>query len=366
MDDIDLQKLMFRPICSNAEIDRIFNVSGGRDYLLKLRAETIVDHMRLFRVYRNKAIRIGGAWSLENAFDDIPYRKVLDCLPKDARDACDTVVYGDVFSNDPNGMIFSTQYGPIVTISESLRFFLKFAHLVLLDFSGEVPKHVQFNGLRISMRVMLKTEAMDFFMDPRGILPKNIAQAIHEPIPLQLQFIAGHEFAHHLLGHLSTASVKEQALFRAISERDLEYGLEKVYNISQQNEFDADLAAINLPNYPQELKGKMLEAALLWFSAIELYEGVCDVMFPRTASTYKSHPDARDRYEQLLTNVKAPPNFDTKIWKEFPKYIQHLIKWLREDVSLNFETYEMYGSIYLDAPDTEWRGRALVDRVDYY
>ena len=36
-----------------------------------------------------------------------------------------------------------------------------------------------------------------------------------------------------------------------------------------------------------------------------------------------------------------------------------------KEESENFEMYEMYGSLYLAAPNTEWRGRELIDRVDY-
>ena len=38
---------------------------------------------------------------------------------------------------------------------------------------------------------------------------------------------------------------------------------------------------------------------------------------------------------------------------------------VKQDVMENFEAYEMYGSLYLAAPNTEWRGRELIDRVDY-
>ena len=34
-------------------------------------------------------------------------------------------------------------------------------------------------------------------------------------------------------------------------------------------------------------------------------------------------------------------------------------------MSLNFDMYEMYGSVYLDKPNTNWRGRELIDRKDY-
>lgn len=366
MDEVEIQKHFFYPICNKSEIDRIFNVQSAADYLLKLRAETIVDHMRLFRVYRNKALRDEKNWSLEGSFNDAHYKSVLRKLPPEARSLCQNVSYGDIFSNSPNGMIFPTDYGPVTTISESLKFFLKFSHLALLDFGTNIPFHVRLNSLRIAIRVMLKTEAMDFLMDPRGIVPNKIASAIHAPIPLQMQFIAGHEFAHFVLGHLSDSNLIEQPVFYAMSERDVEYKPIKVYNSAQKNEFEADLQAILLPTYSARKRGELLHAALLWFGCLELYQSVCDVMFPQSSWTYQTHPTARERYENLLTNIPTPKGFLSQHWQEFPKLLEQMTKLLQEDVSRNFEAYEMYGSTYLDEPNTQWRGRELIDRVDYY
>lgn len=365
MDVVDHQKLFFRPVCNSMEIERIFNVKNAKDHLLKVRAETIVDHMRLFRVYRNKALKNEKNWSLETSFDTSHYEAVLAKLPKDARALCRAVTYGDIFSDDPNGMIFNTPYGPVTTISESLRFFLKFAHLAILDFGEEVPMYIRINSLRIAIRVMLRNEAMDFYMDPRGIIPSRIATAIHTPIPLQLKFIAGHEFSHFILGHLSEANSIEQPIFYALSHDEREYKPLKVYNTSQRNEFEADLQSILLPNYSDRKRNELLRAALLWFGALELFYSVRDTIFPQSSWRIQTHPTPRDRYENLLTNVPAT-GLDVKQWREFPRLIDKLKTFLQEDVSLNFDFYEFYGSAYLDEPNTKWRGRELVDRVDYY
>ena len=59
-------------------------------------------------------------------------------------------------------------------------------------------------------------------------------------------------------------------------------------------------------------------------------------------------------------------NFDKKMYYET---LPELVSWwedrVKEDVTQNYDMYEMYGSLYLDEPNTEWRGRALIDRVDY-
>ena len=366
MEELEAQKLFYHPVCSPVEIERIFNIENARDHLLKLRADTLVDNMRLFRVYRNKALADEKNWSLEQSFDNSHYLKVLEKLPPDLKGLCQQVTYGDMFSNDPNGMIFNTEYGVINTISDALKFFLKFSHLAILDFQSEVPMNIRFNSLRIALRTMLKTEAMDFSMDPRGIIPSNIASAIHRPIQTQMQFIAGHEFAHFILGHLEVTSTVEQPIFYAISEDDEDYKPEKVFNNSQKNEFEADIQSILLPNYTDIEQTELLHSALLWFGCLELYQAALDVMFLQSPWRYKTHPSARERYENLLANIPTPKAFKLSAWNNFHELIDELTKAIQDDISLNCDAYEKYGSAYLDKPNTKWRGRELVDRVDYY
>ena len=332
MNKLEIQKLFYRPVCTNEEIERIFNVKNGADHLLKLRADTIIDHLRLFRVYRNKALMGKEKWSLEGSFDASHYQKVLEKLCEDDKKACDGIIYGNIFSNDPNGMIFPTDFGIIASISESLRFFLEFGHLTILDFKLDIPLHVRENSLRIAIRTMLKTEALDFFMDPRGIIPKKIVYIIHTPIILQMQFIAGHEFAHHILGHLDKKNIIEQPIFHAINSNDSDYKPEKVYNNSQKNELEADIYAISLLKYSNEERAQLLHAALLWFGCLELYEAAYDAMFPEPPWR-KSHPSARERYENLLTNIPTPKGFDLSSWSNFHNVIDKFIEFVKEDVS---------------------------------
>ncbi|WP_156882308.1 hypothetical protein [Lacrimispora indolis] len=123
VDDKMLSRLFYFPICNEDEIDRVLNVRTAQDYLLKLRADTIVNNMRLFRVYRNRALSLEGEWSLEKSFEIDHYTNFLQSIPLNLRKRCDSITYGDIFSNIPNGQIFKTDYGPVITISDSLRFF---------------------------------------------------------------------------------------------------------------------------------------------------------------------------------------------------------------------------------------------------
>lgn len=201
----------------------------------------------------------------------------------------------------------------MITISDSLRFFLKFTNLALLDFDGRVPERICLNSLRIAIRVMFKTETMDFFMDPRGVIPEDIAVAIHLPIPYQLWFIAGHEF-------------------------------------------DADIKSLIFPKLSTEEYKKLYESSLLWFGSLQIYEAACDVMYPSSSWSYKTHPTARDRYDNILDNAKTPDGVNIDNWKSFLNVIERYKTIIIEDISLNYDLYEMYGSTYLDEPDSEWRG----------
>lgn len=366
MNELDIQKRFYHPVCSQEEIERIFNVKNAQDHLLKLRGDTLVDHMRLFRVYRNMALREGQTWSLEKSFDQGHYHRVLQALPDHERTLCSQLCFGDIFSNDPNGMVFPTPYGPITTISNSLNYFLQFAHLAVMDFADVVPMKVKFNALRIAMRVMLKTEALDFLMDPRGIIPPAVQKAIDAPIPLQMQFIAGHEFAHFILGHISDQSVHERPIYFAPPGGGEDYKPIAVYNNSQQQEFAADLQSLALPEYSHHEREELLQGALLWFGCLELFDSVVDTICPKVPWTFVSHPPAMERYENLLSNLPLSTEFDLEPWKQFPNLVRKFKDMLQEDVSLNIEGYEIYGSCYLDLPNTPWRGRELVDRVDYY
>jgi len=356
MDEIDFQRHSFHPVCSEEEIDRIFNVQVAADHLLKLRAETIVDHMRLFRVYRNKALARPNDWSLEKSFDTGHFDSFFSHVSPDVEKGCSDVTFGNMFSNDPNGTIFATDHGPIITLSEALLFFTKFAHLALLEFDSPVPGYVRFNALRVAIRVMLKTEAMDFLMDPRGIVPNDVGMSIHSPIPLQLEFIAGHEFAHHMLGHLSAESVLTKPIFRAITPRDEDYMPLPSFSHTQQEELDADINAILFLQKDEHHRAQVLDAALLFFACLELYEAAADFMYPSSSSLPSSHPPARARIENLLSGIPLPLEYDHSCRKRLLKSVDALKPTLIEDISVNIKNYEFYGSVYLDAPDTEWRG----------
>jgi len=365
-DHIEIKRHFYRPFCTESEIDRVMSPQTSRDFLLKMRADYIADHMRVFRYYRRLSIRGGPKYSLESSFRTKHYREYKMSLTRQDREVLNQITYGDIFTNEPNGQIFNSPFGRIVTISHSIEYFLKFSHLALLQFDEEVPLQVRFQALLIALRVMFQHESLDFDVDPRGILSLGLARSIHKLIPMQLQFIAGHEFAHHLLGHLSD----QQLRFAVDSDRrDNQVAQDNLpfFNVSEKQEIDADINALMRPRISENTRLEMLNGVIVWFGALELKEHALDVICSQPSWKPKSHPVARNRQLQILHNVESKQkNAVQEILDSTTQAVDSYKGLLTEYLGYHIDEFEIYGSFYLGDPDTEWRGPKLIDRVDYY
>lgn len=355
------ERIWFISFCNDNEIDRIISPQNAFDYLLQQRANIVADNTRYLRVYMRKA-NLYKDWSFEKSFIDTHYLKVLECLSKDDKEFCKDIAYGDIFSSDANGYAERhSQWGRIIYLNESLRFFMKFCNLALFDFDEVVPNNVRLNALRIAIRVMMKQESMDFFMDPRGVVPEKIGIKIHEPIPYELQYIAGHEFAHHICQHLNDDNVSNRNM---LSIGENEY-YKPVYTVSQTHEFEADISSLTRPKYSIKEYCNVLEGALIWLLSLELSETAMEIVNPMSHLSIKTHPSAKERFENLLSNVSIPSDFNMKKIEKLKENTIRLKNWIEQDFAYNYDIYDFYGSIYLDAPNTKWRGKELIDRVDY-
>lgn len=357
-------RLWYHDVCTPNEIDRILNVKNASDYILKLRADTIVDNTRLWRVFLNLSKFYGANWSLEKYFTAYSYIDVRNRLPKELQDVCRQVSFGSIISSDPNGLIFDTEYGICSTYSIALKYFTRYAMLALLQFSCEVPFPVRLNAMRIAVRVMLQREALDFECDPRGIIPAEILNQINPIYPAQTAFLVGHEYSHLINGDLSHGSNTKMAVLKARFADETDYKMINSYNIKQQHEFNADLGGLEYPIMSPELYSYQYHATMLWFASLAIFEAAENTIF--LPNGFQSHPGAKARYKNILENAKRPFDFDENFYcKDLPEAVSEWEQIIIEDVQENFEMYEMYGSIYLGAPNTEWRGRELIDRVDY-
>ena len=365
--DLNLERNWFHRICSPSELERILNVQNADDYVLRLRAEIIADDIRLYRVFLHKVREYeqkGWKWSLEKYFRAYNYIDVLNLLDPEKQKICREVSFGAIISNEPNGLIFDTPYGICSTYSTSLEYFSRFSMLALLELDDRVPMQVRVQAMRIAIRVMLQTESLDFDVDPRGIIPKDIQDMIYPFYPQQITFIAAHEYSHLINGDLQKGGTVKHAILKAHFKDQTDYKMIDAYNMNQKHEFKADMDAMTYPNWDEDWYARMYYATMMWFAALAFYEAAEDTIFPPNGR--QTHPGAKARYQNLLDNAPKTVNFDKELYcTRIPELVSWWEEHIREDVMENFEMYEMYGSLYLAAPNTEWRGRELIDRVDY-
>lgn len=351
-------KSFYYPLCNTGEVERIFDVKSSDDYLLKLRADTALVHMRIYRVIRSKMLRMGDKWNFEEYFNDSPFNNYIRHLADEDITEAENLTAGFVFCNKPNGRIMKTDFGNVITISESLRYFLYFMNLAFLDFEeSTVPQNVKSAAIKIAIRTMLQSESLDFDIDPRGEIPEGIHDSAQYHTDRQLEFLAGHEYAHHLLGHLNNNNLIDGQFLSAIDSDDF---VHKFFSYAQQEELDADLNALERPVYTPDMKVDMVTRALFFFVYLDIYQSVKDQIMPSFGGA-QSHPTPMDRFNYLHQFYKNKIDLDEDNLEILLNNAKMIKESLTEDVAYNIDSYEFYGSIYLG----EWRGKVLIDRVDF-
>lgn len=358
----------FYAICSKSEIERIKDPQNGDDFILLLRADIIADNMRLYRVvkhYVDIAVRYGVEWSLDEFYKTDYFEYFKNHLPVDLKEKVDGIATGLIFTKEANGLIFKTDFGFCSVLSASLFYFIKFSFLALIDSGGRIPPEVCVASLRIAIRTMFEKETLDFDWDPRGIIPEDIEKVITAPYPYIMTFLAGHEYSHFLNGDLDDYHAVQKTISTYFKDGE-DYKKIGAYNSNQKQEFAADLGALNYPKFDDEEYNLYYYYALSWFAILAIFEAAENTMFP--PFNKQSHPGAKARYNNILNNAKRPSNFEEmKVFYmiDLPRLVSDYEGIIIEDVQYNYEGYEFEGSVYLAAPNTEWRGPELIDRVDY-
>lgn len=129
IEDLNDEERFFYPLCSKSEINRIFNVKNSSDYLLKFRAEQVVDNQRLNRVYASIRRKLNGKWNFSRYFDSLVFQQYLDHLPERQRKICRHIPHGAIHLNEANGYCIKTSFGNVIVVSLALRQFLYYMNL---------------------------------------------------------------------------------------------------------------------------------------------------------------------------------------------------------------------------------------------
>lgn len=355
------QKMWYTTFCNSSEVDRIMKPQNGDDLILQRRADIIADHVRFTRLYCKKAHQPN--WSLEQSFSKEHYKNFLKYLKDEDKERCNDVSFGDIFSDNLNAYAENNEYfGTIIYLNESLRYFLYYMILSTFPFEYPVPESVRIRALIIAIRIYLGKEAMDFEMDPRGKVPKELDSAINYFVEDIMQYIVGHEFSHYLCNHLNNSS--NRTFFSSLGDKKFQT---EIFNIDQKQELEADLKSLTIPVYPSEVYERQYVSSICWFAFLEIAEFASENINPSNRS-YQTHPTANDRIVNIRDNAPQPEKFSESSEALIELLITHidpLKDFLQYNISTNIEMYEVYGSMYLAEPNTEWRGRELIDRVDY-
>lgn len=353
------------------DMDRVKAISSPKcaaDALDKKRADYISDHTRIMRLFLHKKRWCefnNIKWDFRETFSTAHYELFLKYLCNEDREKCKNITYGDMYCSKVNAFAYPDEkWGDFINVNVAIKYFSYFMLLALVEpLKYNIPNHIIKNALRIGLRTWLGCEALDFEMDPRGILPENVEKDIKDIIPFILVFISGHEFSHHLLGHCNKNNLRSIIMWG-----NNEKNSQKIYNTSQKEEFDADIGALEIPEYPDAVYEKVFECSLIWFLIIDLAEYAMNLINPGFFEGYQTHPNAMDRFKHIVKTASHPEHFSEQSYEIIIEWSAELKKFIEEDISENYgEVYddELYGSGYLDAPNTEWRGKELIDRVDY-
>lgn len=366
----NIEKQWYRSLVTdNEQLDRLFDPQCALDVLAKKRADYIVDSTRLTRLFIHKRTyyeRKNIKWDFNKTFPVSHYELFIDFLPEKEKKLCQKITYGDMYAKKVNAFAYPNEkWGDFICVNIALYYFAYYMALALIEpLKYEIPAHIVKNSVRIALRTWFGCEALDFEMDPRGIIPKEIEDDINHIVPLILVFVSGHEFSHHLLGHCNKNNLKNLVLW---SNGENVYS-EKVYNASQKDEFAADLGSLTIPKYTIDLYERIFESSLIWFIMLDLAEHASNQINPLFQDGYQTHPTAIDRYNYILNNAPKTEHFSTEPYEKILEWAQVVKNFISEDISDNYgDLYddEIYGSVYLDKPNSEWRGKELIDRVDY-
>ena len=175
----------YYPFADDEErVKSIIEPQSAADYLDKKRADYIIDHVRILRLFAHKKTWYEKRhlnWDFRNTFSNAHYEFFLNYLTEENKEKCKRITYGDMYCSKVNAFAFpDKKWGDFINVNISIRFFSYFMLLALIEpLKHDVPKHIVLNALRIGLRTWIGCEALDFEMDPRGKLPNEIEEDIN-------------------------------------------------------------------------------------------------------------------------------------------------------------------------------------------
>ncbi|WP_148051368.1 hypothetical protein [Pseudomonas protegens] len=354
----------FLAFCSKSEILRLRELRGSHDYLLRFRANAIVDAPRAVRVMRSRRKKFestGRPWALTHYYHsrDSHHKSYLNLLKRADAKQLRNIPTGLAFIPDVNALCIRSLAGDIVVVSESLEHFYYFMTLAFYGDSLGIDPIDQGDALLIAIRIMNGSEALDFEIDPRGNLGQELERKLAGLVKAQMQFTFGHEYAHLLCGHLSSddAPIKS-GLMENRSEilQDL-----KTYNHSL--EYEADFCALNNLKHNQAACLEVTEGAFSVLLYLHFIDEVRELYGLKKLTISATHPTPLNRIINLHKSLGRYSPLTDDMLKRLLEKTQYLSKLLTQRIhsSGKDDALTFYGSIYLSS----YTSRVKKDRYDF-
>ncbi len=339
---------------------------NAEDYLLKLRADAIADNPRFIRIFLSRYNKKQAEWTLSSFYQNTAFSNYMRKLPQYYAEKCRDIPAGFAYLKEPNGACIKSEFGNVIVISEALEYFLFYMNVFIFSKGWEMPRDDALSAFVIAAKTMLRTEPLDFDLDPRESLPRKVKVECWRMVRAQINFIIGHEYAHLILGHLNGNAVKFDA-FSMLGAASSSQDNLKYYTPRQNQEFDADVGSILHADYDDVETATNLDAATIFFIALDVFYAVDDYINP-PINLVKTHPDPLDRIWRLRDAVHlARPGSQEH---SYPAEGIHSVisameifkKFLVADLlPVQIEIFEDFQSVYLPS----FRRRKLYDRFDY-
>lgn len=363
---VDRQDYFF--ICSREEVERIYSPNNSADILLKARADSILNNIRIRRVFSKRASLVEeDKWTLTDQFNDSIFDDFTNSISPEYKKLLNEVQFGTLFTNRPNAYCIKTQFIPLIIFSEAL--YTYFYYLAICEarywqgigeiINADTEKH----ALLIAIRTMFLTESFDFEIDPRGKPPEPLNGFIEGIVRQEMQFVIAHEYAHYLLKHLDERKLKDENFaldFTGDEKPETKHLILPFYSVDQQQEFDADRLAIDILSGSSQSKGQVLLFALSALMKIRLFETLANYRRKQAEST---HPASSNRCQELLKLAKGIwDDEELATFNNLERLIKQYEKTLIESFKRDQHVFTVYGSMYL----RQWKkGKLKIDRLDF-
>jgi hypothetical protein len=363
VEELTQDELFFYAFCSKKEILRLRELRGAHDYLLRIRANAIVDSPRAVRVMRARKKNFeqnGRQWTLSQYYHvkDHYQKSYISYLSRTNAKLLKGIPSGLAYIPDVNAVCIRSLAGDVVMASESLEYFYYFMSIAFYGEALDIHSIDREHALLIAVRIMSGAEALDFDIDPRASLPPKAERKIMDLVRYQMQFTFGHEYAHLLCNHLSSPQNYGSETPHKITDALLKK--HHIYNHILEHE--ADLYALRNIQHDQKAHLGVSQGAFSVFLYSHFLVEVQKEFGVRKPSVSETHPAPLNRLQKLLQGLgkKSPVSKDEladhlSVLDEMKKNFISQLKNSSDDILTS------YGSVYLP----NYKPKLQQDRYDF-